>query len=222
MPMKNDLVPIIQSRAPHRAVVEAKTGDADNVQGRHGGGAKPRNVSGVLRNLRFDEGHIEHESLPLASAIPARRRDQDSTLSDSLIVVIETDNVVLPEIIAKLDFDDSQRCVGAVTEAMISLRRNVNMLTATQLQLVFSTHHVGNAFDHDPMFAAMRMALQTESRAGLNFQHFYFKAGPLFQHFVAAPWSLVRFAHRTILPGLGSQVIELTRRLIDYRRCRQS
>ena len=72
MPTKSDLIPIIQSRTSHRAIVEAKTSDADNVQGRHGGGAKPRDVSGILRNLRFDEGHIEHESLALASAI---RRD---------------------------------------------------------------------------------------------------------------------------------------------------
>jgi len=69
MPMKSDLIPIIQSGAPHRSIVEAKTGDADNMQGRHGGGAKPRDVSGILRNLRFDEGHIEHESLPLASCL---------------------------------------------------------------------------------------------------------------------------------------------------------
>src|SRR5438128_3923883 len=143
-------------------------------------------------------------------------------LSDSFIVVIEADNVVLPEVIAKLDFDDSQRCVCAVTKAMISLWRNVDVLTGTQLQFIFSTHHVRNAFDHDPMFAATRVALQTESRAGLHFQHFYFKAGPFFQHFVAAPRSLVRFAHRTILPGLGSHIIELKMRIIDCRRSRQS
>ena len=72
MPMKSDFIPIIQSSAPHRSIVKAKTGDTDNVQRSHGGGAKPRDVSGILRNLRFDEGHIEHESLALASAI---RRD---------------------------------------------------------------------------------------------------------------------------------------------------
>ena len=66
MPMKSDLIPVIQSSAPHCPVVKAKPGDADNVQGRHGGGAQPRDVSGILRNLRFDEGHIEHESVPLA------------------------------------------------------------------------------------------------------------------------------------------------------------
>ena len=66
MPMQNDLIPIIQSGPPHRAVVEAKPGDADNVQGRHGGSAEPCDVSGILRNLRFNEGHIEHESIPLA------------------------------------------------------------------------------------------------------------------------------------------------------------
>ena len=66
MPMKSDLIPIIQPSAPYSSIVEAKPGDADNVQGRHGGGAKPRDVSGILRNLRFYERHIEHESVPLA------------------------------------------------------------------------------------------------------------------------------------------------------------
>src|SRR6266568_3525274 len=71
MAMQSDLMPIIQSSAPHRPIIEAKPGDADNVQRRHGGGAKPRDVSGILRNLRFDEGHIEHESCRLRQ--PSRR-----------------------------------------------------------------------------------------------------------------------------------------------------
>src|SRR2546426_5637895 len=58
-----------------------------------------------------------------------RPEGQRVKLSDSLIIVIEADNVVLPEVIAELDFDDSQRCVCAVAEPMISLRRNVNVLT---------------------------------------------------------------------------------------------
>jgi len=78
MPMKSDFIPIIQSSAPHRSIVKAKTGDTDNVQRSHGGGAKPRDVSGILRNLRFDEGHIEHESVPLTCSIhsPGRAKSQ--------------------------------------------------------------------------------------------------------------------------------------------------
>jgi len=76
MAMKGDLVPIIQSSAPDRPLVEAKTGDADNVQGRHGGSAKPRDVSGILRNLRFEERHIEHESWPPARSISMSSKAQ--------------------------------------------------------------------------------------------------------------------------------------------------
>jgi hypothetical protein len=122
-------------------------------------------------------------------------------LLDSFIVIFQAHYVILAEIVAKLNFDDCQFDVAAVSQAMISFRWDVDVLTLLQSQLAVATDNVGDAFDYDPMLASSRVSLKTESRAGFYFQHFNFEAGSFFQDFVAAPWSLVKLSHSAFLPS---------------------
>ena len=46
----------------------------------------------------------------------------------SFVIIFEPHDVVFAEIIAELDFDERQRLVCAVAEAMIGLRRDVYVL----------------------------------------------------------------------------------------------
>ena len=60
MAMKRDLFPVIQSRATHGALVEAKSRSSDDVQRRPGRCTKPRNVAGVLWNLWLNQSNRNH------------------------------------------------------------------------------------------------------------------------------------------------------------------
>lgn len=52
--------PVVETGATHGAVVHAKSGDADDVQGSVGGGAKPRDVAGVGRDFGFYQSDCDH------------------------------------------------------------------------------------------------------------------------------------------------------------------
>jgi len=80
-------------------------------------------------------------------------------LLDSLVVILEAHDVVFAEIVAKLNFNDGQFDVAAVSQAMIGFGWDVDVLALLQLQLLFATDYVGHAFDYDPMLAAPRMSL---------------------------------------------------------------
>jgi hypothetical protein len=54
------LVPIIQSGPADRAVIQAKSGDAYNMQVSSSRGAESRDVAGVLRDFRFYESDTQH------------------------------------------------------------------------------------------------------------------------------------------------------------------
>ncbi len=121
--------------------------------------------------------------------------DGSCQLFDSLIVILEPHNVVLAQIVAQLNFDDGQFDVAAVSQAMISFRWDVDVLALFQAQFPVAANNISHAFDYNPMFAAARMSLQAESRAGFYFQYFDLKAWSFFEDFVAAPWSLVKLSH---------------------------
>jgi hypothetical protein len=78
----------------------------------------------------------------------------------SLIVVSQSHDVVLAQIIAQLNFDKNHFGLAAISQAMIGFGRNVDVLTFFQLQLPITTDHVGHTPYNDPMLAAPRMSLQ--------------------------------------------------------------
>jgi hypothetical protein len=117
----------------------------------------------------------------------------------SLVVILQTDNIVFAEIITELHLNDRHRFLAAVSQTVISLRWNVDVLAAAKLQFLFAADDISDACDHNPVLAALRVPLQTQSRARFYFQHFYFKTRALFQNFVATPGSFIKFPHRLFL-----------------------
>jgi len=113
----------------------------------------------------------------------------------SLIVVFKPNDVIFAQIITQLYLDNSQWFLTAVTQTVVGLRGNMNVLTPTQLQFLITTNDVGNTLHHYPVFASLRMSLQTKSRARLYLEHLYLESGPLFKYFIAAPRSFIKFAH---------------------------
>jgi hypothetical protein len=120
---------------------------------------------------------------------------------DSLIIIFQPHNVILTQIVTELHFNDCQRLITAVAQPVIGLRWDVDVLAPMQLQLQFATDDIRNACNHDPVLSAPCVALQAKAGAWFHLEHFDFEPGPLFQDFVPAPWSLVKFPHRAFLPA---------------------
>jgi hypothetical protein len=77
----------------------------------------------------------------------------------SLVVILQTDNIVFSEIITELHLDDRHRFLSAVSQTVISLRWNVDMLAAAKPQLLFAAHDVRDPCNYYPVLAALRVSL---------------------------------------------------------------
>src|SRR5690349_15709843 len=64
-----DRIPVIQTGATERAIIEAKTESPDEMQRRPGGRTQPGDVSRIRRNLRLAEADVQHEcEFPFSTA----------------------------------------------------------------------------------------------------------------------------------------------------------
>jgi hypothetical protein len=112
-----------------------------------------------------------------------------------LVIIFETHDVVLAQIVAELDLDERQQLVCAVAEAMIGLWWDVYVLAFIEAQGSISADNVGSAGDDDPVLTAPRVTLQTQARSRLDLKPLDFITTALFQNFVTSPRSLIRFSH---------------------------
>jgi hypothetical protein len=55
MAMQINLGPVVETGTPYGSIIESEARNTDNVQWGKGGGTEPSDVSGVRRDLRFDE-----------------------------------------------------------------------------------------------------------------------------------------------------------------------
>ena len=136
-------------------------------------------------------------------------------LSPSFVVVFNPDNVVLAEIIAKLNFNEGQQLLAGISQPMVGTWRNEQMLTRRQLRFAIAADDIGDAINNHPMFAATRVTLKTQSRARFYLKPFDFEAITLIENFISAPWSLVSLAAQN-----GSPLSFLQSQLND-NRCRE-
>src|SRR6266849_2029277 len=118
--------------------------------------------------------------------------NRPDSLFDSLVVVCQPHDVILTKIVAKLHFNNFEWAITAIAQTVIGFSRDMNVLALTQLQFLRATYDVCYTFDHDPVFFAPRVALQTEAGAGLYLKHLNLEPGLFFQDFVTAPGPLVR------------------------------
>ena len=109
-------------------------------------------------------------------------------------VIFQPDDVVLAEVVAQLDFDERQRTRRRIAEAMICLRRNVDVLAFSKLKLTVAANDISDPLDDNPMLAASRVTLEAQARAGFNFKPFNFIASAFLQNLVASPRPLICFS----------------------------
>src|SRR5450759_389247 len=106
------------------------------------------------------------------------------------VMVIETNDIVFPEVIAALHFDHHAIDFAGVGEAVGRAGGNVGRLVRTDRDFVLAVHHLGNARDHHPVLAATLMILQRKRSAGLDHDTLDLEARPVLQHGVSAPGAM--------------------------------
>jgi len=81
-----------------------------------------------------------------------------------MIPVLEPHNVVLTEVTAGLNLDDFKRDPPGIGEPMHGPDGNENRLVLMHKMCGIPQGHFGRAADHNPMFGAVKMALQRQLR----------------------------------------------------------
>jgi hypothetical protein len=113
-----------------------------------------------------------------------------------------------------LDFDERERARRRIAEAVVGFGRDVDVLAFIELQLAVAANDVGGSPNNDPVLAAPRVALKTQTRAGLNFKPFDFVTGALFQDLVAPPRPFICFSsHSAIASPVFDFDFRITARL---------
>jgi hypothetical protein len=115
------------------------------------------------------------------------------SLITPFIIVFQPDDIVFTKIVAELDFYEGERLLGRIAEAMVGFRRDMYVLAFPELQFPVTTNNIRDALHDDPMLAAPRVALETQTRTGFDFKSFDFVAGAFFQNLVATPRPLICF-----------------------------
>ena len=83
-----------------------------------------------------------------------------------MVVVIETDDVILTQILATLDLDDHQRDFAGIFQAVVLADGDKGGLVDIDHLLLVTAGHQRGAGHHDPVFAAMVVLLQREPLPG--------------------------------------------------------
>src|SRR5471032_3538245 len=92
-------------------------------------------------------------------------RDAAFNRGGATIDIFKPLDIVFTQITARLDFDDFQRNLARVAQAVDRGNRDVGRLVFTQQEHVFVAGHFGGAADHDPVFGAVLVHLQRQARA---------------------------------------------------------
>src|SRR6185295_5883621 len=96
----------------------------------------------------------------------------------TIVVVGEADNVILAKIRAALNFNEYQRGVTGIHNAVFGSLRDQHFVISAQSQFLLAESHKRLACDNDPMLAAtiVHLKAQAMSRDHLNTFHLVTRA----------------------------------------------
>lgn len=121
MTVEFNLGPVVQASPLHGAIVEAKTGGPNDVQRDTVRSTQPRNVTGVGRDLGFNQGYANHNEAT------GKGYGAGRTLALSLVVVRQPDDIVFAQVVTELNLDQYQRLVRTVSQSMVGFCRQVDV-----------------------------------------------------------------------------------------------
>ena len=104
----------------------------------------------------------------LACAVIDADAASPSRTSDAVIDILNADDVVFPEIGARLDLDQIERNLSGILQAMHASQGNEDRLVLAQQDFLVVAGDDRGAVHHDPVFGAVIMFLQRQLGAGID------------------------------------------------------
>ena len=105
----------------------------------------------------------------------------------SVKIVFDADDVVFAGVLAYLDFDDHERKLAFVLQAVNLAHGDVGRFVRAHVEHVLADGHGGGTAHHDPVLGAVQVLLQGEALARLHHDAFHLVALGGFEHGVGAP-----------------------------------
>ena len=106
----------------------------------------------------------------------------------TFVVILQSHNVILAEIITKLHFDNFDQTFMQVFQAVLGTQRNVDGVSASHRYNSFTHRDSGRTIDHRPMLTAVLVALQGQTPRRLYDNPLHLESRLFIQHVKGTPW----------------------------------
>src|ERR1700761_7786008 len=123
------------------------------------------------------------------------------TTSRAAVVVVETDDVVLAEVVALLDLDEHQRPGPGVADPVGHSDRDVDRVAPLDLAVTAVKGDDPGSGDHEPVLGAPGVLLVAQPLARPDLDGLHLEVARLGQDGVGAPRALGTIGHLVIMPG---------------------
>ena len=128
-------------------------------------------------------------------------------------VVFDADDIVFAGVFAHLNFNDDQRELAFVLQAVNFTHRDVSRFIRTHVEDVLAHGHgSGTAYDH-PVFRAVQVLLQAEALARLHHDTLHLVAFGRFQHGIRSPRAAHGLRH---VNEVGTAFLEFFHHLLHF------
>jgi hypothetical protein len=104
-----------------------------------------------------------------------------------VVVILKPDNIVFLKIFAILHFNDLERNLAGVFEAVLRRHRYVGAFVRVHIIDILAVGHLRGPGDHDPVLAPVVMKLMGKLRSWIDDQTFNLVMIALFQDRIGAP-----------------------------------
>jgi hypothetical protein len=112
---------------------------------------------------------------------------------DALVIVIETDDIVLAQVFAALDLDDHQRDLAGILQAVVLADGDEGRLVDVDHLLLVTAGHQGGAGNDDPVLTAVVVLLQRKPLSRRDLDALDLVAAALVEHQVGPPGAFSSF-----------------------------
>lgn len=132
---------------------------------------------------------------PAILAINSGRSGGRGGGSSASKIILETNDVVFPEIFTALHFDEDQILGGRIFHPVRRADGNIDGFAVANRNLAPVESDLRGTGNYDPVFCSLGVFLVTQTLSGQHLDPFDFEGRRFFQHGVRAPRASVKFSH---------------------------
>ena len=115
----------------------------------------------------------------------------DMKPSNPAIVVLQTFDVILAEVISTLDFNHNDIVITDVHDPVPCALGNIHRLASFQMDLIFVYGHNGASLDNIPVFPSAKVSLEAQTLLGENNNALHFMFRLIGKDTEITPWPVL-------------------------------